>query len=84
MAYTTNVLSIPDIKGFQFNYENNGNFDKLKFAPLPKLEMLPLYKKHNRMYQQNLDRKKYEKLMIKGREKEITIRDVYRTFKINI
>ena len=38
MAYTTNVLSIPDIKGFQFNYENNGNFDKLKFAPLPKLQ----------------------------------------------
>ena len=38
MAYTTNVLSIPDIKGFQFNYENNGNFDKLKFVQEAKRE----------------------------------------------
>ena len=48
------------------------------------IEFLPLYKKHNRMYQQNLDRKKYEKLMIKDTEKEITIKDICRTFKINI
>lgn len=36
MANRTNVLSIIENKGFQFNYEKNGNFDKLKFAPLPK------------------------------------------------